>query len=127
MASVAVFRISEVIKLNETCPNSSQKLIAPDLINKVDSSASHIVQKFMKNTFFLIDQIFIYSFSCYKDDSEPNQVDNIYNNDGKELSEEIDVSVVEIKPDRSVLNDIAHPLMFDGLTMRRGEEVKVFN
>ena len=113
--------------MNEAGPNSSQKLVAPDLVNKVNSSASHIVQKSMKNTFLLIDQILIDSFSCYKDDSEPNQVDNIDDNDGKELSEEVNVSVVEIKPDRPILNYITHPLMFDGLTMRRGEEVKVFN
>lgn len=127
LAAVAVVGVAEVVELNHTGPYSSQKLIAPDLIGKVDGPSSHIVQKPMKNSLLLLDQVPVDSFAGEEDDQEPNEVDDVDNDDGEELSQEIDVGVEEIKPDGTVLDDVAHPLMLDGLAVRRNQEVQVLD
>ena len=123
MISVAVFRIGKVVKLHKASPKSCKKLIPPDLIGSIDESSSNGVQKFIKNSFFLLNQVPINDFSSNKDNQEPNCVNNVDNDDWVEVPQEVDVCPEKVKPDWTILNNIPHPLMLNLLTVRRNEVV----
>ena len=127
MAAIATLWITEVVELNKASPYSSQKLISPNLIDKVDNSSSHFVKKFMHNTFLFLNQIFVQFFSGKEHNDKPDEIDDIDNDDWEELSEKVYVSVVKVKSDRAILDYIAHPLMLNSFSVRRQEKIEIFN
>lgn len=51
LASIAMYRIDEVLKLKEAEPNCRQKLISPDLIREIYDSFGDVFNDAAKKTF----------------------------------------------------------------------------
>ena len=81
----------------------------------------------MNCSFLLVWLILVDNFSENEEESEPDEVNNIDDDDRVELSQKVDISVEEVKASWAFLDDVAHPLMLDRLGHRGVEKVKVGN
>jgi len=97
------------------------------LVSGVDEPPGNFIEEFIDNAFFLFNEIFIHDFPGNKEEEEPDDIDQVDNDDGVELPEEVDVGSKQVEADWPVLHNIAHPLVFNGGPMRLDEEVEVLD
>ena len=102
-------------------------MIPPYLIGCIDESSCNFVKILVDNSLLFLNQIPVEDFSGSEKKGEPDDVDEVDNYDGIEISKEVDICSKEIEPYRSVLDYIAHPLLFDCVAVRSHEKVEVFN
>ena len=127
LISVAAGGVAKVVELHEADPYCGQKLVPPDLIGGVDKPTSNFIQKLVDNSLLLLYEIFVHDLSGDEEQEEPDGIDDVDNDDGVELAEEVDVGSEEVEADWAVLDHVAHPLVLDRCAVRGDEEVQVLD
>ena len=127
LISVAAGGVAKVVELHEADPYRGQKLVPPDLIGGVDKPTSNFIQKLVDNSLLLLYEIFVHDLSGDEEQEEPDGIDDVDNDDGVELAEEVDVGSEEVEADWAVLDHVAHPLVLDRCAVRGDEEVQVLD